>query len=88
MAAVAASCLPPFLTRELAQASFKDMTSRAAYYGALVWVVHQLCTPELASALALAHGSQVSTAVQGVQVCARAWGLGLGSMPAPVPSCG
>lgn len=62
MASVRESCLLPFLARELAQGSFKDMANRAAYYGALVWVVHQLCTPELAPTLAFAPGSQVSDA--------------------------
>ena len=66
-AAVRDSCLPPFLARELAQGSFKDMASRAAYYGTLVWLVYQLCTPELAPLIVAvpAPGPQVSAAAQG-----------------------
>ena len=48
VAAVQESCLVPFLARELGQGSFKNMASRAAYYGTLLWVAHALCDPELA----------------------------------------
>lgn len=55
------SCLAPFLARELLQGSFKDMASRAPYYGTLLWVAHQLCCPELASVVGLepVPGTQV-----------------------------
>lgn len=62
VAAVKSSCLAPFLARELLQGSFKDMASRALYYGTLLWVAHQLCGPELASLVALREpvpGTQV-----------------------------
>jgi hypothetical protein len=51
----------PLLCRELCQASFTDMSSRGQYYSTLMWVVHQLCTPELAPAImhTPAAGSQV-----------------------------
>ena len=70
MSAVGASALVPFLRRELTQASFTDMTSRGQYYCTLMWVVHQLCTPELATAIS--HTATGSEARSGLGFLAAA----------------
>ncbi|KAL0054327.1 hypothetical protein WJX82_007206 [Trebouxia sp. C0006] len=51
--AVQSSCLLPFLDRQLENASFNDMASRASYYTTLFRVIWQLCSPQTAHILTL-----------------------------------